>query len=154
VAGIVTKNLYVGLMLAGIALATPIALYVRFVDNPGLGVMALACLGATLIFFALYAWRRNTGYGISLAGVVLNGLVILANGGRMPVVSYHSDYYGTLWQPATSQTHYVFLADQPFFGYASFGDIVIVVGVVVVVASALYGRLRGERPLVRPLLQG
>ena len=140
-------------MLAGIAIAAPVGLYVRFVDNPGVVAMALACFGAALILLALFGWRRNPGYGVILTGLTLNAIVILANGGRMPVVDFDSDNYGSLWQPATVETRYVFLADQQFLGYASVGDIAIGAGLAVVLLSALHRRLHGARPAAEPVLQ-
>jgi hypothetical protein len=139
-------------MILGIGITTPIALYVRFVGNPGLLAMALACLGAAVIVLALCGWRRNPGYAIELTGLTLNAIVILANGGRMPVVSYNRDDYGALWQPATADTRYVFLADQPFLSYASWGDVLIGLGLLVVVAYALAGRFRSRLPSSQPRL--
>jgi hypothetical protein len=143
--GPLPKSFYRFALVASIAMTAPIALYARLVGNPGLPAMALACLGTGVIVLALFCWRRNPGYGIVLTGITLNATVILANGGRMPVVDFHSDNYGTLWQEATADTRFVFLADQPFLGYGSVGDITIGLGLAVVVLAALFRRYRSSR---------
>lgn len=38
-----------------------------------------------LMLAFLFLNRRNQGFGLVMAGTVLNGLVILANGGKMPI---------------------------------------------------------------------
>ena len=136
------KTFYVRAMLLGIFMAAPIALYVRIVGNPGLFAMALACLGAAIIVFALLGWRRNPGFGVVLTGITLNVIAVLSNGGRMPVVNYNGENYGTLWQPATEDTRFVFLVDQDYLGYASWGDVLIGLGLAAVVLVALSQRLR------------
>ena len=137
---------------AGSLVAGPVALYVRFVENPGLPVMAFLHVAAFAIILAALIWRRNPGFGLVLVGMGLNMLVILSNGGRMPVVAYDGQL-GTLWQTATNDTHLAFLADQPYLGYASLGDVLFAIGIVTAVMFAVRGRIGNRRTPSGPTLK-
>jgi len=136
----------------GSLIAGPTALYVRFVENPGLSVIALLYVAAFAIILAILVWQRNPGFVLVLVGMGLNMLVILSNGGRMPVVAYSGEV-GNLWQPATEDTHLTFLADQPYLGYSSPGDVLFAIGIVAVVVFATRGWVRYRSNRSGPALE-
>ena len=65
-----------------------------------------------------------------LLGMVCNAIVIVANGGFMPVNGIPSGYEPLLptWVPARSANYFVFLADQYSLFYFSIGDVLIISG--------------------------
>jgi len=67
-----------------------------------------------------------------LFGMVCNAIVIVANGGFMPVNGIPAGYRPLLptWVPARSANCLVFLADQHFLFYFSIGDVLIISGTV------------------------
>ena len=79
-----------------------------------------------------------------LGGLISNALVIQANAGIMPVVGMPSRLQATspLWQAATSNTRLLFLADQARLGLFSVGDLVLLFGGILIVATYLHRALK------------
>jgi hypothetical protein len=79
-----------------------------------------------------------------LCGLILNTLVTDANVGTMPVVGMPSTLRpaSSMWQAATSKTRLPFLADQARLGLFSVGDIVLLVGGMLIVVICLQRTLR------------
>lgn len=65
-----------------------------------------------------------------LCGMFCNAIVIVANGGFMPVNGIPSGYKPLFptWVPANSANYLLFLADQHILFYFSIGDILIMSG--------------------------
>ena len=85
----------------------------------------------------VYAWahllrqRAIPLYGLVLvaAGVVSNGLVMLVNGGVMPVIGMSSELDSGTWRSAEHGGHLLFLADRMSLAGASPGDLLILAGI-------------------------
>jgi hypothetical protein len=82
------------------------------------------------------------------AGAVANGLVILSNGGAMPVIGMSAEAQGGAWRSADGGGHLLFLADRMALAGASPGDLMIVAGLLFTLAIPV---LRGARALSRRL---
>lgn len=74
-----------------------------------------------------------------LCGLGMNALVTDTNSGAMPVVGMPSTMRpaSPLWQGATLQTRLPLLADQARLGLFSIGDIVLLLGGMLIVAICL-----------------
>ena len=79
-----------------------------------------------------------------LCGLISNAFVIHANAGIMPVLGMPSRLHvpSPLWQAATSNTRLLFLADQARLGLFSIGDLVLLFGGILVVATYLHRILK------------
>ena len=99
----------------------------------------LAALQYVLVIFFLARNAKKPGLLVALAGTVLNSLVIVANGGRMPVGPSISRFGPDALDKLGQAPHYFaaggqeplfFLSDLiPFAGYMiSVGDILIAIG--------------------------
>jgi hypothetical protein len=79
-----------------------------------------------------------------LCGLIMNALVIQANAGTMPVVGMPAKLHpvSPLWRAATSNTRLLFLADQGRLGLFSVGDLVLLFGGILVVATCLHRILK------------
>jgi Family of unknown function (DUF5317) len=85
-------------------------------------------------------WAR-AGVLLVLCGLMLNGLVIVANAGTMPVVGMPSAVrpVSPMWKAATTKTQVSFLADQAQLGLFSVGDLVMLFGgALIVVVTCLH----------------
>ena len=76
------------------------------------------------------------GVILMLCGLMLNALVTDANAGHMPVVGMPSTIRpaNSTWQAATPNTQLPFLADQAQLGLFSLGDLVLLLGGVLILA--------------------
>ncbi|MEP6643533.1 MAG: DUF5317 family protein [Acidobacteriaceae bacterium] len=83
-------------------------------------------------------WVR-AGVLLMLFGLLLNALVTDANAGAMPVVSMPATLrpLSAMWQPATPNTRLPLLADQARLGLFSVGDLLLLAGGMLVVATRL-----------------
>jgi len=99
------------------------------------GGVLLACAMWVLAF--IYMRRlppRLKGLPVAwlsvLCGMFCNAIVIVANGGFMPVNGIPSDTKPLFptWVPARSANYLVFLADQHSLFYFSIGDVLIISG--------------------------
>jgi Flp pilus assembly pilin Flp len=82
---------------------------------------------------------------LSIFGLCLNASVTNANGGTMPVVGMPERFVvaSTLWQRAGANTRLLFLADQHCLYYFSIGDLLLIVGGIVLVFCWLHKKLGG-----------
>jgi hypothetical protein len=97
-------------------------------------------------------WVR-AGVLLVLCGLMLNGLVIAANSGAMPVVGMPSAVHpvSPMWEAATSKTRLPFLADHAQLGLFSIGDLVMLFGgVLIVVATCLHRALKMKSRIRKP----
>jgi hypothetical protein len=80
-------------------------------------------------------WAR-AGVLLVLCGLMLNGVVIAANAGTMPVVGMPSAIrpVSAMWEAANPKTQVSFLADQAQLGLFSIGDLVMLLGGALIVA--------------------
>ena len=107
------------------------------------------CECCAILWLVLRAIRSpgvRAGVLLLLSGLMLNGLVIAANAGTMPVVGMPSTVHpaNPLWQAATPRTRLTFLADQARLGLFSVGDLLMLFGGVLIVAICLYRALRSR----------
>jgi Family of unknown function (DUF5317) len=89
-------------------------------------------------------WVR-AGVLLVLCGLMLNGVVIAANAGTMPVVDMPSAVHpvSAMWEAATPKTQLSFLADQAQLGLFSIGDLVMLFGgSLIVVVTCLHRALK------------
>lgn len=96
------------------------------------------------------------GVLLMLCGLMLNALVTDANAGHMPVVGMPSTVRpaNSTWQAATANTQLAFLADQAQLGLFSLGDLVLLLGGLLIVGICVrrilrtsLGRLRARDTL-------
>jgi len=95
-------------------------------------------------------WVR-AGVLLMLCGLLLNRLVTAANAGTMPVVGMPSTVHplSVMWRAATSKTRLPYLADQARLGFFSIGDLVMLVGGSLIIATCVHTVFRKDRGLVR-----
>jgi len=67
-------------------------------------------------------------------GAFSNGLVMVANGGVMPVIGMSPELDSGAWRSADHGGHLLFLADRMTLGGASFGDLLIACGILFTLA--------------------
>ncbi len=131
------------LLLLALSVAFWITVYkTKFSDTPWTSPYALpACfLIAVATIPCLFTARR---YWPVLIGAALNFIVIVANGGYMPVVRLEQGPIQTPWVLAQPTHVFLWLADRPELGYASVGDLVILAGLFGVLVRWLNG-LKGD----------
>lgn len=99
----------------------------------------------TLTIFAAVTWwcGREPFRWLVILGAGLNAAVVLANGGQMPVVG--GAMASGIWRPPTSADRLLWLADQAAFGGASFGDGLLLLGILGQLATAGVRCARGRR---------
>jgi hypothetical protein len=90
------------------------------------GAIVVATLWAHVL--AQNAFRVH-GIILMATGATLNGVVMIANGGYMPVIGKPAGFEYAIWASAESHTNLLFLADRMALGGVSPGDILIAVGV-------------------------
>lgn len=102
-----------------------------------LTIVASLLLGAA--FYANVLSLNTPGSILILAGLGSNALVVLANNGRMPAIGGEKIAKNVKSKPAyqVNQGRLLFLADRQKFWYASPGDILMFVGLVLVFLPSL-----------------
>jgi hypothetical protein len=108
---------------------------------------AAAILVAT-VWAQVLAQRAFRVHGIILmaTGATLNGVVMIANGGFMPVVGKPDGFEYAIWTSAESRDNLLFLADRMALGGASPGDFLIALGVFAnLLAAVAHWRVRRRR---------
>ncbi len=88
-------------------------------------------------------WVR-AGILLVLCGLMLNAVVTEANAGTMPVVGMPSTLRpaSLMWRAATSHTRLPLLADQARLGLFSVGDLVMLFGGILIVATCVHRTLK------------
>jgi uncharacterized protein DUF5317 len=104
------------------------------------------CESCAILWLVARADRSHWVQGgvlLMLCGLMLNGLVTEANAGTMPVVGMPSRLHpaSPMWRAATSNTRLPFLADQARLGLFSIGDLVLLFGAILIVATCLHRTL-------------
>jgi Family of unknown function (DUF5317) len=99
-------------------------------------------------------WER-AGVLLMLCGLLLNGLVMTANAGAMPVVGMPSTLHplSPMWRPATAETRLPYLADQTRLGLFSIGDLVMLIGGSLIVTICLNRAVKKGGGLIRARLR-
>jgi hypothetical protein len=128
-----------------------ISLRVAFMAFPSLWLAAALWLIAAVMVFGWAVLLRRGSIPIHGAiavatGAFSNGLVMVVNGGVMPVHGLSPDLDGAGWRSAEHGGHLLFLADYMSLGGASPGDMLIAAGILFTLAipplRALSRRLR------------
>jgi hypothetical protein len=117
------------------------------------------CESCAILWLVLRAVRSpwvRAGVLLVLCGLMLNGLVTSANAGTMPVVGMPSTLHPTnpMWQAANSRTRLPFLADQARLGLFSIGDLLMLLGGILVVGTCLRRALKIELGLMSRGFEG
>jgi len=105
------------------------------------------CEACAILWLVLRSVRSRVVQGgviLMLCGLMLNALVTDANAGHMPVVGMPSTIRpaNATWQAATPNTHLPFLADQAQLGLFSLGDLVLLMGGILILAICVRRILR------------
>jgi hypothetical protein len=108
------------------------------------------CASCAILWLVLRAVRSlvvRTGVLLMLCGLGMNALVMDTNAGSMPVIGMPSSVHpaSPMWHGATFQTRLPLLADQARLGLFSIGDIVLLLGGILVVAICLRRTLERAR---------
>jgi hypothetical protein len=114
---------------------------VRFAHSasPSIWLAGALWLSASFaIFVGINMLRRHSvpihGALLVAAGAVMNGVVILANGGVMPVHGMAAETANGAWRSADHGGHLLFLGDYMALGGASPGDLLVFAGLVITFA--------------------
>ncbi len=100
---------------------------------------------AVLVLWCVWNVRRLRGLLVLTIGAALNLIVVVANGGRMPVAPAVASIHGNVGQytPMTDSTHLSWLGDwiglPAHLGVYSPGDVIIAAGIFLVAALASHG---------------
>ena len=115
--------------------------------------MSIAFWGA--LFLVIAGWssflrkRAIPRHCIAIAaiGAGLNALVVLINGGYMPVHGKPGEFQEGIWRSAEQGGHLLFLGDRMSWGGASPGDFFLVAGILVglTIAVTRAGRALSQR---------
>lgn len=113
-------------------------------------VMSVAFWGA--LFLVIAAWsnflrkRAIPRHCIAIAtiGASLNALVVLINGGYMPVHGKPAEFQEGIWRSAEQGGHLLFLGDRMSWAGASPGDFFLAAGIMVGLTIAI---TRGARAI-------
>jgi Family of unknown function (DUF5317) len=116
------------------------------------------CESCAILWLVIRAVRSGwvrAGVLLMLCGLMLNGLVTAANAGTMPVVGMPSTVYplSPMWQASTSKTRFPYLADQARLGMFSIGDLVMLFGGSLILATCLHRAVKMEGGLIRTRLK-
>ena len=114
--------------------------------------MSVAFWGA--LFLVIAGWssflrkRAIPRHCIAIAaiGASLNALVVLINGGYMPVHGKPAEFHEGIWRSAEQGGHLLFLGDRMSWGGASPGDFFLAAGILVGLTIAI---TRASRALSR-----
>ena len=98
------------------------------------------CESCAILWLVLRAARSRwvrIGVLLMLCGLMMNGLVTAANAGIMPVVGIPSTFHpaSPMWRAAAPTTRFAFLADQARLGLFSVGDVMMILGGILIVAT-------------------
>jgi hypothetical protein len=112
------------------------------------------CASCAILWLVLRVVRSplvRTGVLLMLCGLGMNALVTDTNAGSMPVVGMSSTVRpaSPMWQGATFQTRMPLLADQARLGLFSIGDIVLLLGGILIVTICFRRTLEQARQDVR-----
>lgn len=116
------------------------ALWVWRIYNPGLAeTVALFGYSLVLAVYFLHAFDLLTSWGglIFLAGLCCNAVVMIANGGYMPVPAPVEFGDSTMHEVMTDETALPMLADVLPYGFAA-GDLLIGVGLGLALVTFLH----------------
>ena len=88
----------------------------------------------------------QAGVVLMLCGLMLNAMVTDANAGAMPVVGMPPTLRpaSPMWKPATPTTRLAYLADQVRLGLFSVGDLVLMFGGTLILATCLHRTVKIE----------
>ena len=105
-----------------------------------------ACAILWLVIRAVRSGWVRAGVLLVLCGLMLNGLVTAANAGTMPVVGMPSTVHpvSPMWRAATSKTRLPYLADQARLGLFSIGDLMMLFGGGLIIATCLHRAVINE----------
>ena len=100
------------------------------------------CEACAILWLVLRAVRSSwvrIGVLFMLSGLMLNAVVTDANAGAMPVVGMPSTFHplSPMWHAATPKTQLAFLADQAQLGLFSIGDLIMILGGILIVVICL-----------------
>jgi hypothetical protein len=103
---------------------------------------AWLCESCAILWLVLRATRSQwarAGTIFMVAGLLSNAVVTDANAGVMPVVGMPSGLHpvSSMWEAAKPTTRLPFLADQASLGLFSIGDLMLLLGGIVVVGACL-----------------
>jgi hypothetical protein len=111
--------------------------------------LGVAFWGALLLLIAGWATflgrraiPRHCVY-MAAAGALLNGIVVVANSGYMPVHSLDVDAEAGIWRSAEHGGNLLFLADRMSWGGASPGDFFLAAGIAIGLSIAVTRAVRG-----------
>lgn len=112
------------------------------------------CVSFAILWLVLRSVRSRLVRGgvlMMLCGLMLNALVTDANAGHMPVVGMPAAVRpaNATWRAATSNTQLAFLADQRQLGLFSLGDIILLVGGMLILAICVRRILRATLGISR-----
>jgi hypothetical protein len=119
--------------------------------------MSVAFWGGLLLVIACWsAFLRKRAIprhcvAIAAIGASLNAIVIMFNGGYMPVHGKPAEFQEGVWRSAEQGGHFLFLADRMSLGGASPGDFFLLAGVMVGVSMALIRSARSISRRPRPV---
>jgi hypothetical protein len=107
------------------------------------------CESCAILWLVVRAVRSpwvQAGVVLILCGLMLNALVTDANAGAMPVVGMPSTLHpaSPMWRAATPKTQLAFLADQARLGLFSVGDLVMLLGGILIVGICLRRSLKND----------
>ena len=105
------------------------------------------CECCAILWLVLRSFRSplvRAGVLLMICGLAMNAMVTDANAGAMPVVGMPASIrpVSTMWQPATSHTRLLLLADQAQLGLFSVGDVILLLGGSLIMAICFRRALR------------
>jgi hypothetical protein len=105
------------------------------------------CECCAILWLVLRSFRSplvRAGVLLMICGLAMNAMVTDANAGAMPVVGMPASIrpVSTMWQPATSHTRFLLLADQAQLGLFSVGDVILLLGGSLIMAICFRRALR------------
>jgi hypothetical protein len=120
--------------------------------------LALGAIFWGAVLFVIVGWSKflhkraipRHCIGIAGIGAVLNAVVVLANGGYMPVHGMSTDVEGGIWRSTEHGGNLLFLADRMSWGGASPGDFFLAVGIIVGLSLAIFKAVRATSRRLRP----
>jgi hypothetical protein len=98
------------------------------------------CAGVAILLWTRMLRRGGIpvhGAVLVAAGALSNGLVLLANGGIMPVHGMSPDADGGVWRSAEHGGHLLFLADRMSLGGSSPGDLLVLAGMLFTIGAMI-----------------
>jgi hypothetical protein len=116
-----------------------IGIRITYMVSPTLWLAAALWIVAGLMVIGwAYLLRKRSipihGAVVVALGAFSNALVMVANGGVMPVIGMSPEMDGGGWRSAEHGGHLLFLADRMALGGASPGDLLIISGILFTLA--------------------